>query len=85
MDNRNMPSLPTPPDQSGGSSPKIPRQIEVIALRKGFFGNHRREEGDKFVISKMSQLGDWMECVDPTLEKQHQAIIKSKKIESAGE
>lgn len=60
--------------------PPAPKSgIEVVALRKGFYRNQRREEGSKFVIKSMDDLGDWMECIDPVLEKKHKEMIKEKK------
>lgn len=53
--------------------------IEVVALMPGFHANERFKEGDKFTIQSMKQLGDWMKCVNPELEKQHQELIKAKK------
>lgn len=43
--------------------------IEVKALAKGYYGNRLREEGDKFVIEKESDMGSWMEELNPPKKK----------------
>ena len=53
--------------------------IEVVALRKGFFGQQRVREGDKFRVKKLESLGTWMSCVDPVMEKKRQELLNSKK------
>lgn len=68
--------------QESDSLKKLPKSdggIEVVALRAGFFKQSRKEEGDKFKVSKMKDLGSWMKCVDPKKEKDHQAFMKKKK------
>lgn len=57
----------------------VDRPVEVVALRAGFYQRERKVEGDKFMVASMQKLGDWMKCVDPKLEKLHQAAIKEKK------
>lgn len=54
--------------------------IEVVALRAGFMNQDRKVEGDKFTVPTFNDLGEWMKCVDSTLEKKHQEIIKAKKL-----
>lgn len=51
--------------------------IEVVAVRAGFWKKERKVIGDRFVIPDESMLGMWMKCVDPELEKKHQAAIKA--------
>lgn len=53
--------------------------IKVVALRKGFFGQQRLREGDKFVVSSLQELGEWMKCEDSNLEKQRVEFFKQKK------
>lgn len=69
--------------EENDSSVKLPLApssgIKVIALRKGFFNQHRFKEGDSFTVKDFSQLGNWMECVDPVLEKKRKEISKANK------
>lgn len=86
-----MPPLPTPTplvDETLSSvattaapapSYSEPTNIEVVATRLGFYANVRRSTDDKFKVEKFSQLGSWMVCVDRTLEKKRQEMIKAKK------
>jgi len=53
--------------------------IEVKALRNGFYNLHRLRENDVFTVKSFEDLGEWMKCLDPDLEKQHQANMKEKK------
>lgn len=53
--------------------------IEVVALRKGFYNNNRIIPGQRFRVSAMDKLGLWMECVDPTLEKERKKMLAGKK------
>jgi len=53
--------------------------IEVIALRPGFIGQRRRKVGDRFKVAKFEALGEWMKCVDPTIEKKRIEFFKEKK------
>ncbi len=66
-------------------SPLRKKLIEVKALQKGFIHNHRRSPGDKFTIASMEDLGDWMECTDPMLAKQHKAMIAQRKADQKAE
>lgn len=60
---------------------KTPRTgIEVVALRKGFYNQNRIRVGDKFKVGKMTQLGEWMRCTDPEIEKQRVEILKKKRM-----
>lgn len=79
--------MPVAPEQSGEAVdqeempvPKpVERPVEVIAVRAGVFRRCRRGPGDKFTVPSFDLLGEWMKCVDPRLEKQHQANIKERK------
>lgn len=53
--------------------------IEVMATRKGFYNQHRIQENETFKIGSFEELGDWMKCVDPDLEKKRLEILKSRK------
>ena len=44
----------------------------------------RKFVGDKFKVGSEKNLGSWMECVDPELEKAHQKAMKAKKLKAAG-
>lgn len=61
-------------------APKISKNgLEVVALGKGFYNQHRIKEGDVFIIKSFEELGQWMKCVDPDLQKMHLENIKNKK------
>lgn len=61
-------------------APKIPKNgFEVVALRKGFYNQRRLEEGDKFLVKSFEELGEWMKCTDPDLQKKHLENLKNKK------
>jgi hypothetical protein len=61
-----------------------PKVIEVVAMRPGFFKQIRRKVGDKFVVSDMSKVGEWMKCTDRDLEKKRQEMVLQKKRKAAG-
>lgn len=94
MNNREMPALPNTAPKSSDSEFVIKKDedvpapapkkkgIEVVALRAGFYKQSRKVEGDKFEVPDMSRVGSWMQCLDPVLEKQHQASMKAKKSEA---
>ncbi len=79
-----MPPLPSASEKSEVAPAQAPKAIEVIALRAGFFQRSRKAEGDKFSVSNFDQLGSWMKCVDPVLQKKHVANLKSLKDKRAG-
>ena len=65
---------------SNVSVPKIPKTgIAVIATRKGFYGQQRLKEGDKFVVRKIQDLGEWMKCIEPSMERERLNYFKDKK------
>lgn len=68
-------SKPAESDSVKVMPPLSKNGIEVMALRAGFFKNARKNEGDKFTVPSMSKVGTWMKCVDPILEKEHQALM----------
>lgn len=57
---------------------QVVKKITVIALRPGFYMNHRRIEGDRFDVANFEDLGSWMKCVEPLMEKKHRAAIIEK-------
>lgn len=57
-------------------APKKAKAVEVVAIRAGFINNHRKKEGDVFMVPSMSKVGTWMRCTDPALEKEHQVMMK---------
>ena len=78
-----MPPLPPPPDHTGGEKEKsAPKKngIEVKALQPGFFKQHRKAMGDVFLIQTFEQLGSWMECTDPVMQKKHLAAMAERKV-----
>lgn len=54
--------------------------IEVIANRKGFYNQRRLVTGDKFKVKNFEALGEWMNCVDPVIEKQRVKVLQEKKV-----
>ena len=56
-------------------------RIQVIANMPGYLGNRQRiAAGDVFTVKDMSQVAFWMRCTDPTLEREHQAILERKRL-----
>jgi hypothetical protein len=89
MNNREMPQLPNAPEKSGAEEQKVEKKsgpIEVVALRKGFFKNHRKKPGDNFKVDSFDQLGTWMQCTDKVMQKKHEQAMAEKKakIKAAG-
>lgn len=84
---RQMPSLPSQASEESGAeqaeqpqaAPKVSRGIDVVALRSGFYEQRRIIEGEKFTVKKAEQLGSWMRCIDPVMQKKHQENLKAKK------
>lgn len=71
------------PAESASVQTVVPVQakgIEVVALRAGYFNGQRKKEGDKFTISTMSKLGDWMKLTDAKAERERQIQDKAKKL-----
>lgn len=61
--------------------PLVPKSgIEVVATRKGFFNQDRKKAGSTFTVLKFEELGEWMECVDPAIEKKRVEFFKKKKM-----
>lgn len=54
-------------------------EIEVEALRKGFYNNNRIRVGKVFKISRFEQIGSWMKCTDPKLEKRRIEFLNEKR------
>jgi len=60
--------------------PKSPKAgIKVIAMRQGFFGQQRVKKGQEFTIKSFDDVGEWMKCIDPLLEKKKLKIYEDKK------
>jgi hypothetical protein len=53
--------------------------IEVVATMNGFYNQSRKKDGDKFFVKSFEELGSWMICIDPVLEKKRQEFLKQKK------
>ena len=53
--------------------------IDVVALRDGFYNQRRIPEGMQFKIKNFDDIGDWMKCVNPVLEKKNLEYHKLKK------
>lgn len=70
------------PDDDNDSVIPIPltkQVIEVIAKRKGFYGQQRIKSGDTFSVESFESLGEWMTCTDPEMEKRRAKFFKDKK------
>ena len=70
------------PDDDNNSIIPVPltkQVIEVVATRKGFYGQERITEGRKFSVASFAALGEWMECTDPETEKRRKQFFKDKK------
>lgn len=67
------PAMPLPPPVASR------KHIEVVAVGVGFWDNHRKNEGDRFTVPKLEDAGSWMKCIDPKIEREHQARMKDKK------
>jgi hypothetical protein len=62
------------------TAPTAPSKgIEVVATGFGFYNQSRKREGDKFFVKGFEELGSWMICIDPVLEKQRQEFLNKKK------
>lgn len=57
----------------------IKQGIEVIATRKGFYGQERISEGQSFKVKNFESLGEWMKCKDSETEKKRKKFFKDKK------
>lgn len=62
--------------------PLTKQNIEVIAERKGFYGQQRIAKGQTFSVSSFDALGEWMICVDPELEKKRIQFFIDKKVKA---
>ena len=72
-------SSPGPSNEVKVSQPLPKHGIKVVANRKGFYNQMRYKEGEQFTIRSKEELGEWMTCVDPSLEKEKQEFFKKKK------
>lgn len=70
--------MDAPPVEPKVSKP-IEKPIEVVAIRAGFYAQGRRPPGQKFQVAKFTQLGSWMKCVDPEIQKKHALNMKARK------
>lgn len=61
-------------------TPKIVKSgINVVAMRDGFYNRSRIREGEEFIVRSPADLGDWMKCLDPDIEKERVEWMKEKK------
>lgn len=70
------------PDNDNDSTVAVPlskQGIEVIATRKGFYGQRRVPKGETFSVASFADLGEWMICTDKEQEKKRQQFFKEKK------
>lgn len=54
--------------------------IRVVATMKGFYGNARIKPGDIFTVKSVMELGSWMRCMDPSVEKDRKELITQAKL-----
>lgn len=54
------------------------RKIQVVANQNGFYKNYRKKPGDKFEINSESELGLWMDVLDPEIQRRHKAKREAK-------
>jgi len=82
-----MPPLPKPPGAESGpaqkpsllKAAKAIKDVRVIALGVGFYKQLRKKAGDAFVVDTLADVGSWMKCEDPVLEKKHQELMRERK------
>lgn len=77
-----MPPPPEAPEAPPVAPKKVysgPKDIQVVAIAKGFYDQHRKNEGDEFVVPTMKQLGSWMKCKDPKIQRMHEEAIRIKR------
>lgn len=81
QENEDRPSYITPESENSSVvKVAVPKKgIEVTATRKGFYNQQRLKQGDKFVVKKFENLGEWMVCDDDILEKKRVEFFKNKK------
>lgn len=81
--NRGLPPMPPAPPEVSQPEAQVPVNlaplIKVRATRAGFYENFRVKAGREFSVKGVGQLGDWMECLDPELEKTHRLKMKQKR------
>lgn len=78
-----MPPLPgaeqSAPDASQApAQPAKKKMVDVIAMRAGFYRQKRISVGMEFQVRE-DELGTWMKCVDPVLQKKHEVNMRAKK------
>ena len=65
-------------------APLVPNKgIEVVAMSAGFYNQKRIGEGESFVIKSFDQIGAWMKCKNPELEKKRVEFYELKKAKKA--
>lgn len=66
---------PAPPAPPAPKAPEVTfdvnQVVEVVAVRDGVFGGHRRPVDSRFSVP-FSKLGSWMKCTSPAMEKVRQ-------------
>ena len=63
----------------------LKRGIEVRAVRKGFYRQHRKRPGDTFKIAGEEEFGEWFVCTDKRMEKRRQAFLEEKRLKQQEE
>lgn len=76
--------MPPLPNQAGEKSSakedqKQPVNFEVVASRPAFFNKERIKAGDKLICPSLAMVGDWMEAVDPVVDKKIRKYLQDKK------
>jgi hypothetical protein len=78
-------AMPSLPNADLKPIPKAaPMNIEVVANKPGFYKSRRKKVGDKFVVTRFSELGSWMTCVDPLIQKKHVEVLNERKAKRSG-
>lgn len=83
-ENDELPELDVASEEAPEEQPAAPppqpiakRMIKVKANRAGFIKQERKVAGDVFEVEE-HQLGAWMDCVDPVMQKKHLKRIADK-------
>lgn len=92
MNNRDIPDMPSvekpevvekkiqpvlPPEPK--REEEKPAEIEVEALRAGFFNCERKKEGDRFMVASIEKVGSWMRCLDRKAQGLHEKQMAAKR------
>lgn len=76
--------MPPLPNQAGEKSSakedkKEPVDFKCVATRAAFFDKQRIKAGDEIICPSLAMVGDWMEAVDPVIDKKIRKYLQDKK------